>query len=470
LVLHDQRRFTPAIELFQQLIDEDHAVASSHTNLASIYLEQGRVDRAIEACRAAISSDQSAMVAHDTLLFALLCSDRYTPEEIFTEHLRWASQHGRTNAMTDPHLNDRSPDRQLRIGYISPDFRNHPIASFIEPILTHHDRTQFHAVCYNNGIPDDVTARLCELAADWRDVRGMPDTELIRAIRADEIDILIDLSAHSAGNRLPVFAAKPAPIEMTYLGYAATTGLSTIDYRITDSFLDPPGLTEHLHSEQLLRLPETFWCYQPPAGVPDPADHCRPPSEIMFGSLHRLAKIGDSVVATWAEILGQAPGAKLTLMAGGLADQPVRDDVAGRFQKRGIAPDQLILLGPQRYDQYMATMGNLDIALDPFPFAGGTTTCNALWMGVPVITLAGAAPISRVGVSVLTTIGAGDLIASTPDEYIRHALELSEDLPRRIELRRQLRAKLLNSPLLDGWRFVQHLEEAYRNAWQRWCI
>lgn len=442
-------------------------------NLGVLYLRCGLVDRAIQQYRAALARPASAIESaelHSSLLLAMFYQSPYSPQEHFQEHLRWAQRFAEPLTATSArHDNDRSPDRRLHIGYVSADFRRHAVASFIEPILAHHDRRQFEVHCYSNvALADDVTARLRSLADVWHDVVSISDESLAQQIRGDRIDLLIDLSGHTGGNRLLTFARKPAPIQISYLGYMATTGLSAIDYRITDAFVDPPGKTEQFYTEELVRLPQRFFCYQPPSTAMETtiAPKRRASGQLTFGSLNGHLKITDACIEAWSRTLSAVHNSRLWLLA------PIARDVADRcyaqFERHGIERTRIEMIAKQSYESYLRTLEQIDIALDTFPVAGHTVTCDTLWMGTPVITLAGETYVSRLGVSVLTNLGCEDLVAGDVEAYVRLAINLAADDKRLTELRSQLRS-LMRDRLADGAQFTRQLEAAYRNIWQRWC-
>jgi predicted O-linked N-acetylglucosamine transferase (SPINDLY family) len=392
------------------------------------------------------------------------------PQTLFLEHRRWAERHAAPLAAeARPYANDPAPDRPLRVGYVSPDLREHPVASFLTPVLAHHDRSRFHVTCYADvARPDGVTRHLQTLADAWRDLPGRSDAQVADLIQADSTDILVDLAGHTACNRLLVFARKPAPVQVTHFGYPNTTGLSTMDYRISDRYADPPGRTEAYHTEELVRLPEVAWCYRPlaaPEVTPLPA---RAAGHVTFGSLNNLAKITPQAIALWSELLRAVPGSRLVLLtgAGSQADQRLHD----LFGQHGIDRARLELLGRRPRDRYLALYQEMDIALDPFPYNGGVTTCDALWMGVPVVTLAGESYVSRQGVALLSNLGLDDWVAGAPDAYVDIATRWAHDVEGLGRLRAGLRERMTNSPLTDGLRFTRFLAEAYRWMWQRWCL
>jgi protein O-GlcNAc transferase len=354
------------------------------------------------------------------------------------------------------------------VGYVSPDFRQHAVAFFMAPILTQHDHRVVEVHCYvdqrNN---DDTSSQLRRHADHWTMIAGQPDEAVVQRIRQDGIDILVDLAGYTAGSRLGVFARQAAPIQVTYLGYPNTTGLPTIQYRITDRWADPPGETEHLHSEELIRPSSSFLCYAPPTGCPDVVE---PPvvqgGRITFGSFNRGRKITDLVVSLWSRLLRELPSSRLLLKPG-----PVdRAALRARFSAHGVGADRIdIVAYSASILHHFADYGSIDVALDTFPYHGTTTTCDAMWMGVPVVTLAGHDHRSRVGVSLLRSTDLAELIAETPDEYVERALGLAQNPDRLRQLRAAQRGVMLRSPLMDAQSFTRALEAAYREMWVRWC-
>ena len=443
---------------------------ASALGLAIAAQERGDTEGAVAHFRRWSGLQRDNPAAASDLLFALLHHPSYTPEELFAEHRRWSESFERPLRGTwFPHPNDREPARPLRVGYVSPDFREHPTARFVEPVLAHHDRAQLITVCYSDARrPDAVTERLRVLAAEWRETAGLPDEHLAAHIRRDGIDVLVDLTGHMAGNRLPVFARRPAPVQVTWL-YPHSTGLEVMDWRITDDLCDPDELgTAQFHTERLLRLDGCAWCYRPtddsPAVGPLPADRN---GFVTFGSLNRLAKVSPPVARLWARVLDAVPDSRLLVLApGGEAN----DSARRLFEQAGVPPARLALAAHRPRPQYLALMGEeVDIALDPFPYAGTTTTCDLLWTGVPVISLVGRTAVSRVGLDLLTAIGLPDLAADTPDTYVAAAAGLAADRPRLRGLRSTLRATMQGSPLRNESDFTRRLEVAYRRAWVVWC-
>jgi predicted O-linked N-acetylglucosamine transferase (SPINDLY family) len=442
-------------------------------NLGCTLGDMGRLDEAIAAHRRALELKSDYVQTHSTLIQTLHYHPDATAPSILAEARRFAQVHERPlQAALRPHDNDRSPDRRLRIGYVSPDFREHSVASFVERPLACHDHEQFEIFCYADvGRPDAVTERLRGFADHFRMVNDLTDERLAEMIRLDCIDILIDLAGHTAANRMLVFARKPSPVQISYLGYPGTTGLAATDYRLTDAYADPPGLTESHYTERLIRLPETFLCYAPHADIslsPDlpgiAAGH------VTFGSFNAMGKINAPLVAIWSHILRRVTGSKLVLKNVALGDRAVQEHLRNLFAANTIAPERLELLSATvTREQHLRCYHRIDIALDTFPYHGTTTTCEAIWMGVPVVTLAGDRHVSRVGATILSNLGLPDLIADSTERYIDLAVDLASDLPRLAAIRKTLGHRMEESPLTDGVRFTRILEAAYRNLWRDWC-
>jgi predicted O-linked N-acetylglucosamine transferase (SPINDLY family) len=465
-VLRREGRCDEAVVCYREALRLKPDYGHAHNNLGNAFKDQGMLDEALACFRAAVAADPSEVARHSNLLLSLHYHPAYDRETLFAEHRRWAEEHAGPLAPHAPrHAVDPNPGR-LRIGYVSPDFRAHAVAFFLEPILAAHDRTQFEIVCYSEvPRPDQMTQRLQRYAERWRPTPGLSDEQVAEMIRQDGIHILVDLAGHTASHRLKVFARKPAPIQVSYLGYIATTGLTTIDYRITDAQVDPPGQTERFHTEQLLRLPEIVWCYRPPDGVnltPLPAGA---KGSVTFGSLHNLAKVTPQVIALWARVLNAVPDARMLLVTGVGPDADRR--LLKLFHEHGVPADRLILVGRTHYRDYLRLYHRIDIVLDTFPFSGLTTSCEALWMSVPVVTLAGNSYVSRQGVSLLSHLGLPDLIAEDPDAYVQIAVRLANDRSRLLDLRSSLRERMKQATLTNGPRFTRGLEEIYRTIWER---
>lgn len=371
-----------------------------------------------------------------------------------------------------PYANNRDPNRRLKVGYVSPDFCASSIAYFFEPVLASHNTEVIEVFCYSNvPAPDLVTERLKGLARNWRDITACGDIQAAKMIRSDGIDILVDLAGQTKGNRLPVLALKPAPVQVTWMGSPASTGLATVDWRIVDAMTDPVGITERHNVERLIRLPSGFLCYGPPQDAPLVAP---PPAltraQVTFGSFNDLAKVGATVIQLWADVLKKVPGSRLLLKHRAFADELVRRDFQRQFAVCGIAGDRLDLrLWSPTFLDHLKDYGEIDVALDPFPYNGTTTTCEALWMGVPVVTLSGERHVGRVGVSLLSRAGFGGWIAESPEHYVQIAARLAGDPHRLAEQRAAQRSIVARSPLTQAPRLTGELELAYREMWRTWC-
>jgi predicted O-linked N-acetylglucosamine transferase (SPINDLY family) len=432
--------------------------------------DMGLLDESIAELRTALRLQPSYLDAHSNLLYTLHCHPGEEPASIFAEHVAWGRRYGDPLAgAIRPHGNERAPERRLRIGYVSPDFRSHVVGLFMLPILEAHDPAGFEVLCYGSGRAQDATTGRIRERAAWRDIVGLGDAEAAELIRRDAVDLLVDLTGHTAGHRLLLFARKPAPVQVTYLGYPGTTGLAAMDYRITDAHADPPGLTDRLYTETLVRLPDTAWCYAPPPDAPavgrGPAADGR---ALTFGSFNNLAKLTGTMLGLWAEILRAVPGSRLLLKNAGFGSATARQRVRAALAAEGIEPKRVELRGPVLTPAgHLAAYAGVDIALDTYPYHGTTTTCEALYMGVPVVSLAGQTHVSRVGASLLANVGLTELVASSPDEYVQRAVGLARDGRRLSALRGSLRGLLERSALMDAGRFTRHLEQAYRDMWQR---
>jgi len=441
-----------------------------HNNLGNALKDQGQLDAALASYRRALQLRPHFAVAHSNLIFALNCGD---DDRAIQEEVRhWQHQQAQPlAALIRPARNDRSLDRVLRIGYVSPDFREHSVAFFMENLLATHERRQVEVFCYADLKSTDATSRrLQQFAHHWRNIARLDDPAVADLVRADGIDILVDLSGHTGGNRLLVFARKPAPIQVTYLGYSNTTGLTAMDYRLTDTYCDPPGTASESPAEQLVRLPDCFACFKPPAAAPEVGPlPALARGAVTFASFHMLAKLNPEVLQRWAEILTQIPDSRLLLVATGLTEPACRGQFEDAFATGGIAPDRLEFRGRQALGDYLDLHNQIDIALDTWPYSGHTIACHALWMGVPVVTLAGPSHRSRMVASVLRNTGVPELIAATPEQYVQTAVQLAGDQPRLERLRASLRPRLEASPIMDAQRFTRHLETAYRTMWRRWC-
>jgi predicted O-linked N-acetylglucosamine transferase (SPINDLY family) len=440
-----------------------------YCNLGSVLQAQGQLDEALAEYRRAIAFKPDYSEGHSSLILGMHYHPGYDATALAAESRAWNLRHAEPlKKLIRSHANERDTDRPLRIGYVSPDFREHPIARFLLPLLAHHDKTRVEVFAYAQvPKPDAITHQLREHIGGWRSIVGLSDAAAADLIRQDKIDILVDLAAHSAGNRLLIFARKPAPVQVTYLAYCSTTGMETMDYRLSDPYLDPPGMDESVYAEQTVRLPETYWCYQPSsAGADVSVLPVAATGTITFGCLNNFCKVNDATLMMWAAVLRSLPHSKLLIHT---YEGSHRLVVHQRLERAGIEPERIRLVGKKPMSEYFTLYDHIDIALDTFPFGGGTTTCDALWMGVPVVSLVGKTAVGRTGLSILSNVGLPELAAQSEDEYVRIAVELANDLPRLNNLRETLRPRMELSPLMDAPRFVRNIEAAYRQMWQTWC-
>jgi protein O-GlcNAc transferase len=468
-VSHTLGRLEEAFAYARQavLVDPDNALA--YAVLGNTLMAQRLLEDAIISYRKTLSIKPEAALTYSNLLYAMQYMPTVTPAEVFSEHRLYAERHEAPHKANWPtHKNERNTERRLKIGYVSGDFFNHAVAFFIEPILANHDKSQVEVYCYYNHTQNDAhTDRMVGYADHWLVCAKLSNEQLVERIQDDGIDILVDLSGHSGNNRLPVFARKPAPVQVTWIGYPGTTGLTGMDYRITDAYLDPPGLTEQYHTEQLIRLPDTGAAYRPEPGCPpvNPLPSLAS-GELIFACLNNLIKINPTVIALWARLLKALPNARL--MLGNVTDSGTQRRLVEEFGKEGIVAQRLILQPHMPIADYLALHHKIDLALDPFPYNGGTTTLHSLWMGVPVVTLAGGHTVSRVGVAAMSRVGLDQFITHSEEEYLQRAIALVQDLPGLNRIRQGLRDRM-GSANCEPAAITRHLEAAYRDMWRKWC-
>jgi protein O-GlcNAc transferase len=465
-VLHLLWRLDEAAGAFRRAVALEPSYAEAWNNLGTTLKGLARMEEAVPCFRRSIELQPDNPSLHSNFLYALHFHPGCDAAALAREHALWAERHaaplGRNAA---PHANERTAGRRLRVGYVSSAFREHCQSFFTLPLLSGHDRSRFEVFCYSDvGSPDALTGRLRAGADAWRNIAGMSDEQAAGAIRGDRIDILVDLMLHMPNNRLLAFARRPAPVQATWLGYPGTTGMSAVDYRLSDPFLDPEWRTEDAYSERTLRLPETFWCYDPlsarPAAWELPA---RRAGHVTFGCLNNFSKVNDAVLGLWARVLAAVPGSRLVLLA------PRGEARRRALGALGVDEARVEFADFLPRPAYLESFRRIDVCLDTFPYNGHTTSLDAFWLGVPVVTLCGQSAVSRAGLSQATNLGVPELVARSPEEFVRIATGLA-GAPQRLEaLRAGLRGRFTGSPLADGARFARGVEASYRQMWERWC-
>ena len=472
-----------AIAAYQKAIELKSDYVEAQHNLAAVLKDTGRLDEAIQIWQRLLESHPDPFI-ESNYIYSLHFDPDYDAKKLYQAHARWNQRYAGALAPQMPVFpNARDPNRgstpstnsvqagspqgRLRIGYVSPDLREHPVGRFLHSLLSHHDRGNFEIFCYTDlQHADALTARLKSHTDIWRSTVGLSDEQLAQLVRQDRIDILVDLTMHMRGSRLLAFARKPAPVQVTYLAYCGTTGLETMDYRLTDAYLDPVGSDESVYSEKSVRL-RSYWCYEAPSDSPAvEMPPCLKSGTITFGCLNNFNKITPATLDVWARVMQVVPNSRLILYSSpGSHRQRTCEQVA----RNNINANRLEFVPLMRLNEYLAQYHQIDIALDPFPYPGGTTTCDALWMGVPVITLAGQTAVSRAGVSILSNVGLSELVARTTEEYVEAAAALAVDPRRLAELRSSLRQRMRTSPLMDARAFTVDIENAFRAMWKTWC-
>ncbi len=448
-------------------IKPDHPYVQN--NLGVTLQNEGRIVEAVSCYDVSLQAKPDYAGAHSNRLLALNYDHNESRDAVFKAHLEWDRRHGSgTTPIPSAPAVRRNSNGKIHIGYLSPDFKKHSVSYFIEPILQCHDAARFEITCYSDtSYPDAVTRRLKALGWQWWDCYGVSDRQLLSQIQADGVQILVDLAGHTSSNRMPMLAQKPAPVQVSYIGYPNTTGLKAMDYRITDAAADPPGLTDHWYTEKLIRLPGSFLCYLPPANLPEVSDLPVLKNDgITFASFNNRAKITDQVIQTWSAILKLKPDSRLIVKSQALTDMNVRQRLTQQFADCGIEAQRLEIYGFLPFDQHFELYQRVDLALDTFPYNGTTTTCEALWMGVPVLALEGDHHVSRVGVSLLGSIGLDAFIARSVEDYIHKAVCLSEDVSLLSQTRSMLRKMMRDSPLMNARSLTRSLESAYETMWR----
>ena len=468
LALNIYGKTDEAIVALRRAIELNPGVMEAYSNLAHALMGQGEVEEALALFRKGLAVRPDAAWIHSNLLYAMHLHPVVDAAEILRQHREWSRRFADPlTRSAPPHGNLRDPKRRLRVGYVSGDFRDHVVGRFMWPVVEGHSREAVEVFCYADmRMPDAITEGFRARADGWRNIAGLSDEKVAEMVRGDGVDILVDLTMHARDCRLLVFARRPAPVQVTYLAYPSTTGMEAMDHRLTDWILDPPG-RDGDYAEKSVRLAHCYWCY--PRGQTQVAVSELPAKTkgfVTFGSLNNFSKVSKGALELWARIMREVKDSRLLLHARpGSHYGRVKEFFAGM----GVAPERLTLTAMVPREEYFALYCQVDIALDPFPYGGGTTTCDALWMGVPVVSLRGRTAVGRGGASILSSVGLPELVAESPEEYVRIARELAGDWGKLAKLRAGLRNRMENSPLMDRDGFVRDLENAYRQMWTAWC-
>ena len=468
--LHAQGRLEEALAAYRAALQLKPDYAEAHNNLGTTLKAQGRLEEALDAYRAALQLKPDYTEAHSNWIYLLHFHPDYDARSIAEEHRQWNRQHAEPlRCFIQPHGNGRDPDRRLRIGYVSPDFRNHVVGRNLLPLFAQHDHLGFEIFAYAQVVsPDTWTQQFREKSDHWRGIVGRTDEQVAAQIREDQIDILVDLTLHMAHNRLRLFARKPAPLQATFAGYPGSTGLTTIDYRLSDPFLDPPGMEESIYSEQTIRLSSSFWCYDALdcRDVPVSPLQASQKGWVTFGCLNNFCKINEPVLKLWATVLRAVEGSRLLLLS---PEGNHRQRTLHLLGREGISPERVEFVPSQSRRDYLKLYHRIDVGLDSFPYNGHTTSLDSFWMGVPVVTLVGQTAVSRAGWCQLSNLGLPELAGHSPEDFARIAIELANDLPRLAQLRAGLRQRMQASPLMDAPGFARAIEAAYRQMWREGC-
>jgi len=457
-----------AIACFRQSLLRQPDFVDAHHGLGTALRAQGLFDEAIATYRDALLLMPDHAVVRNNLIFTMYYTPTCLPADIFNELQRYAEHiEAPLKPLLQPHGNNRDPGRRLKVRYLSGDFRQHSVAFFIEPILACHDKSQVEVYgYYNHTVHDRYTERIVSHMDHWLVCKNLSDEQLAERIRDDGIDILIDLSGHTELNRLPLFARKPAPIQAIWIGYLDSSGLTAMDYRITDAWMDPPGMSERYHTETLVRLPGCM-AYQSEPNTPEiNALPALTANSFVFASLNRMDKINLAVVKLWSRILGALPHARLMLCD--VVEGAIKQRLIGMFKQCGISAERLILQPRLAIGEYLAVHHQIDVGLDPFPYPGTTTTVHSLWMGVPVITLAGNNASSRSGVSMMSRVDLPGFVCQSEDEYLQCAIRWAQDLPGLDHIRQSLRQRM-HGAYWNHADLTRQVEAAYRDMWHKWC-
>jgi predicted O-linked N-acetylglucosamine transferase (SPINDLY family) len=473
LAYRGARRLNDAADALRKAVQIRPDFPDAWNNLANAMKNLGELDEAIQCYKQTLGLHPDFAEAHSNLVLLSLYSPDRDAASIKQDMVCWNDRHAAPLArFIRPYSNDRSPDRRLRIGYVSPDFCGHIVGLMLYPLFYEHDPAEFEVYCYANLVCDDwLTNRFRRSSRGWHDIRQSSDEEAAELVRSDRIDILVDLAGHTANNRLRIFAQKPAPIQVTFGGYPGGTGMSTMDYHFTDPYLDPKGLTESHYVEKLVRMDGSFWCYEPQLMQTDGKKEVLPLPAVIngyvtFGCLNNFCKMNDGTLAAWGKVLTAVADSRLLMM---VPPGPQRQRIVDKLAAQGIDPQRIEFVPYQSRQDYLDTYNRIDLVLDTLPYNGHTTTLDAMWMGVPVITRIGSTAVGRAGLSHLHQIGLSELAAENDEQFVAIASRLAADWSVMVDLRATLRQRMLKSPLTDSRRFARNVESAYRQIWRQWC-
>ncbi|MBI2510754.1 MAG: tetratricopeptide repeat protein [Opitutae bacterium] len=466
-------RVGDALRCHERALAADPNYAKAHFGRAQALQQAHRIQESVEAYATYLRREPRNFDAHSYRLFALNNLDSLAREQVFAEHVAFGRAVGEFPMPDFP--NEPQAGRRLRVALISPDFRTHSCAYFIEPLLRHLDPAQFELYLYHDHFREDaLSQRFKSLATVWRNFVGQSNEMVEKTIRADQPDIMVDLAGHTGVmNRLPVFARHLAPVQINYLGYPNTTGVPAIRYRLTDAIADPPGDSDALATERLVRFAPTAWCYQPAERAPEPAAPpclAAPDAPFTFGCFNNLGKITEATLRMWGRILAEVPDARFLFKGRGLGEPAARERLLARFAACGLPPERIEMLDrTAETSDHLALYHRMDVSLDTAHYCGTTTTCESLWMGVPVVTLAGDRHAARVSASLLTAVGHEEWIAHNADDYVAKAVALARDRAALAPIRAALRDEMKRSPLLDAAGQSQRFAAALRQCWSEWC-
>lgn len=463
--------WTAAARYYEKALTLRPDLSEVETNLGAVLLAQGDQVSSVAHHEQAITLKPDFDLAQHNLLLSLHYGDAIDAGALFDRHCRWGRSIESAITPLKQIIQPDDPDRNIRLGFVSADFNNHPVSQFFLSYLVGRPATDNSVTLYSASAKrDQVTKQLIDHSDDYKNIEWVNDSDLAAMIRNDQIDILIDLSGHTAGTRIKTFAYQPAPVQVTWIGYPDTTGLTRVTYRLTDKVADPPGDADRLATETLYRLPSGFLCYHPPDDAPDAAKKTQTGRPITFASFNNLSKVTDTAIGLWSEILKRVPDSRLVLKAKSLNDDATCDRLLARFTENGVLPKRLDIRRHAvgmvvHYSMY----NDVDIALDTFPYNGTTTTCDALWMGVPVVCLEGDRHSARVSASLLTSLGLDDWVASSHEQYVDIAVAAAANRAELAALQQGLRARMASSPLIDAKRFASEIDTAFRAMWRQAC-